>query len=142
MENLGQRIVYAMNIRRLKANRLAVLSGIHASTVKNYISNATKPDSLKLDKIAEVLDVSKQWLKEGIGEMELSKYESKEVLNKLSDSKSKYGEGDFEIKNKENPPIKDSENDHTVVSRLAKMLEEAYQEIKLLRQELERNKNN
>lgn len=76
MENLGERIVYAMNIRGVNPNRLAVLSGIHASTVKNYISNATKPDGLKLDKIAEVLDVSKEWLKEGIGEMEADKKEN------------------------------------------------------------------
>jgi transcriptional regulator with XRE-family HTH domain len=42
----------------------------------------------------------------------------------------------------ESPAQKESDHEFTVVSRLTKMLDDAYQEIKILRQELDRKKNN
>lgn len=116
MKDLGQRIVYLMKVKGLNPNKLGVLTGIHPSTIKNYRDNIGKPDNAKLDKISSVLDISNSWLKNGTGVMEIE--------NKATSSQN------------------ENDNDITVVSRLAKMLEDAYEEIKILRQEIERKKNN
>jgi len=131
MENLGERMVYLMKRKGLNPNKLGVLSSIHPSTIKNYVENKGKPDNLKLDKIAEVLGISKDWLKYGIGEMELSEYDKKEYLSKVEESSSNYGP---ELITKENPAQKREGNDIGAVNRLAKMLDDAYDEIKRLRE--------
>jgi len=62
-----------------------------------------------------------------------------ETLNTISEQTESY---DSKKENKESPSQKENDNNDSVVSRLVKMLDDANQEIKSLRQELERNKNN
>lgn len=67
--SVGTRIERAMIHRGHNNNSLSKLIGIHASTVKNWITNTTTPDTLKLDILCEKLDISKDWLLTGEGEM-------------------------------------------------------------------------
>jgi len=60
--------------------------------------------------------------------------------DKVEESGAKYG--NEEKISVESPPQKQSDNEYIVVGRLTKMLDDAYQEIKSLRQELDRKKNN
>lgn len=62
--------------------------------------------------------------------------ETLEIVEEQSES--------YDLKNGNKKPSsqKENDNDPGVVSRLVKMLDDANQEIKLLRQELERKKNN
>jgi transcriptional regulator with XRE-family HTH domain len=73
MENLGRRIEQIMQKRGLNPNRLALMTGIHPTTIKNYLKGVGKPDVTKLDKIAEKLDISSDWLKTGLGESDSPK---------------------------------------------------------------------
>ena len=68
MDNtFGGRLKYLMDKKGLTANRLAVIMGIHASTIANYISNSTDPHPKKLDLLSEHLGVNVDWLKNGVG---------------------------------------------------------------------------
>jgi len=67
MDSIGSRLVYAMDLKGLNANKISVSTGIHPSTVKNYMLNKGKPDPMKLDKIAEFLSINRDWLRLGTG---------------------------------------------------------------------------
>ena len=94
MKNLGERISHVMKIKGLNPNKLSILAEVHASTIKNYRDNIGKPDHTKLDKIASILDISKEWLLNGTGEMEISNYiNKKEVNNTVSENTADYYKG-------------------------------------------------
>lgn len=65
----GERITSAMVSKGFNKNSLAGAVGIHASTLKNWIEGNGKPDNLKLDRLCDVLNVSKDWLISGSGDM-------------------------------------------------------------------------
>lgn len=69
MESLGERLTYVLEIRHLNPNKLSIMANIHASTIKNYLINKGNPDNDKLDKISKALDISSEWLKNGVGDM-------------------------------------------------------------------------
>jgi len=68
MNTIGERLAKAMLEKRFSSNKLAVQTGVHPSTIKNYIINKGTPDLIKLEKVAEILDINFEWLKDGIGE--------------------------------------------------------------------------
>lgn len=47
--------------------KIAQITGIHASTIKNWKIGRTKPDNLKLEIVAKYLKVNKHWLATGEG---------------------------------------------------------------------------
>lgn len=47
--------------------KIAQVTGIHASTIKNWKMGRTKPDNLKLEIVAKYLKVDKNWLATGEG---------------------------------------------------------------------------
>lgn len=67
MDSIGERLLFKMTEKGLNPNKIAIKSGIHPTTIKNYISNKGIPDNLKLDKVAEVLDIDSKWLLTGEG---------------------------------------------------------------------------
>ena len=67
MDTIGDRLQYAIRLKGLNANKLSILTGVHASTIKNYIDNKGKPDFLKLEKISSTLDINHDWLITGMG---------------------------------------------------------------------------
>jgi len=68
---IGSRLLYAIQKKDSNANKISLGTTIHPSTIKNYILNKGKPDYIRLYKIAEFLRISKDWLKEGVGEMNI-----------------------------------------------------------------------
>ena len=91
MESIGGRILKAMNNAGMNPNKLAISSGLHASTISSYISNKRKPNKSKLYLISSALNVNSEWLIYGIGEMETKKVvsNSETVLNTSSETLSK-----------------------------------------------------
>lgn len=99
MNSIGDRLEYHIKKKNLNPNKLSKLTGIHATTIKNYIKNIGTPDSLKLDKVAEALDINIEWLISGEGVVErildipisgLSNIE----INKAPDGKFKKKKGE------------------------------------------------
>jgi transcriptional regulator with XRE-family HTH domain len=60
---LGSRLKEARERRNLKQNRVAKIIGIHNSTLAKYESDTRDPDTDTLTKLAELYDVSIDWLK-------------------------------------------------------------------------------
>ena len=68
-KTLPFRLKQAMDYRGFSNNSLAVKSGIHPSTIKNWLTKETVPDHTKLDKVIEILDINREWLYHGYGQM-------------------------------------------------------------------------
>lgn len=69
MKTIGERLRFAIENKGLNPNKVSVQTNVHPTTIKNYLDNKGKPDSLKLDKIASFLDVDYNWLLSGEGDM-------------------------------------------------------------------------
>jgi len=70
METFGSRLKYVIELKQLNPNKVSKLAGIHATTIKNYMTDSVKPDNLKLDIVSKVIGVSKNWLLTGEGEID------------------------------------------------------------------------
>lgn len=68
--SIGERLKEEMISKGLNPNKIAVSTKIHPSTIKNYLNNIGNPDSLKLDKVAELLDLELNWVITGEGKKE------------------------------------------------------------------------
>lgn len=110
----------------LTQTELAEKVGVAMRTVQNWEKNTNK-----IPKSTEV------FIDDLLKNTEISYLN---VSNQPEESNSTYSTK--EKMTTESPPQKENDNEYVVVSRLTKMLDDAYQEIKLLRQELERKKNN
>ncbi|MCC9066333.1 XRE family transcriptional regulator [Flavobacterium piscisymbiosum] len=87
MDSIGERLSLKMKENGLNPNKIAVSTGIHPTTIKNYLNNIGNPDSLKLDKVAEVLDINLKWVLTGEGEVERKKELLKdEVVNHVAEN--------------------------------------------------------
>lgn len=73
MKTIGKRLSYIIEIQKTNPNKISLGTKIHASTIKNYITDQGKPDNLKLDIIADFLNIDRNWLREGIGDFEIKK---------------------------------------------------------------------
>jgi transcriptional regulator with XRE-family HTH domain len=76
----GRRIRRARTVRKLSQAQLALCVGVHRSAVAQWEQQAgTIPSVAHLAKIADVLEVSLEWLAVGRGRMSLgADYESRE----------------------------------------------------------------
>ncbi|WP_379963925.1 hypothetical protein [Epilithonimonas sp. UC225_85] len=70
-QGFGNRLEKAVVDKGFNNNSLSKIVKIHPTTIKNWITEKTAPDNLKLDIVAKALDVNKDWLTDGIGEMDL-----------------------------------------------------------------------
>lgn len=77
----GERLYKAMIKNGFTKNSLAVKCGCHPTTINNWINNITKPDNLKLDIVSRILNVNKEWILTGIGEMEIDKELKKFIIS-------------------------------------------------------------
>jgi len=106
------------------------------ATISPYLSGKIKPSTKFLQSIMKNFEINLDGFE--------NEYKQDGSLDSTSEEAADYGlneSGKKELKGKENPSPKGGENDSVVVSRLTKMLEDAYDEIKVLRQQLERKKN-
>jgi hypothetical protein len=69
MDSLGERLRHIIDYKGFNNYEVAIMVGVHASTIKNYIENTGKQDNIKLDKICDCLSINRQWLLRGEGEM-------------------------------------------------------------------------
>ena len=61
-----------MKLLKLKSNyKLAKAGGLSNSTVANWLNGETKPDTAKLERLANNLGISKEWLIYGKGNVEV-----------------------------------------------------------------------
>ncbi len=141
MENIGARIVYLLKSKGITAYELSDATGISQATLSRLINKNTKPNIENSKILSEYFNVSREWIINGTGEKELSKIDKNEYSSRVEDPGTIYENMSKLTEAKENPSPKGGENDSVVVSRLTKMLEDAYDEIKVLRQQLERKKN-
>ena len=71
MNTIGQRLDYAMDIKHKTKNAVATGIGAHPSTIDNYIkSKVNNPNPIILEKIANYLDISSEWLILGMGKID------------------------------------------------------------------------
>jgi len=131
MENIGDRLTQLLKNKGVTRYVVSEYTGISESTLSRIINKNSKPNIENCKLLANYFNVSEEWLLTGSGE--------KELMHKLLEPMSRYE--NQEINNKNDSSQKEIDNDISAVSRLAKMLDEAYEEIKSLRQELERKKN-
>jgi transcriptional regulator with XRE-family HTH domain len=131
MENIGDRVKKLLKNKGITAYELSEITGISQSTLSRIINKNTKPNIENSKLLSNYFNVTKEWLLTGDIKKEFND-------NFLLEPNNKYG--NEKIEGKENPSQIENDNDIMVVSRLAKMLDDAYQEIKSLRQELERAK--
>jgi|GEM_PF-3235143 transcriptional regulator with XRE-family HTH domain len=68
METIGERILLALKTVNLKQKELAEKLSISEHTLINYIKNRRSISAENLQKIAEICNVSVEWLNTGIGE--------------------------------------------------------------------------
>jgi phage repressor protein C with HTH and peptisase S24 domain len=79
MTTLGERILTARQARKMRQNALAEHFSIRPVSVHQWETGQTQPDPRKLTALAEVLDVSLEWLLSGIGDMERASSKAKPV---------------------------------------------------------------
>ncbi|OWP82732.1 hypothetical protein BWK59_14275 [Flavobacterium davisii] len=82
MDTIGERLQFIIRLKGLNANKVSLSTGLHASTIKNYIDNKGRPDFLKLEKISNELQVNYDWLVSGKGNHSDS-FEKTKLTNKL-----------------------------------------------------------
>jgi transcriptional regulator with XRE-family HTH domain len=115
METIGLRVKKLIESKGVTAYEVAVKTGISESTLSRIISKDSKPNLRNSEILEEYFNISKQYLLTGEGVKEVNKTET--------------------------PPSK-NESDVTMSARLAKMLEDAYEEIRSLRKKLDDSRNN
>lgn len=160
MNSIGERLTYVINTKGLNANKISILSKIHATTVNNYMKNKGKPDLLKLEKISKIIGVNYDWLITGddsvgifnehpsIEEKKITFtteyttdtllniiYEQKNIIAELKEQLSFYKESIESMKNHNNITISQINDIHKIVTKNAFLAE--MEEIKEL---LEKNK--
>jgi transcriptional regulator with XRE-family HTH domain len=80
MKDYGRRIRRARTVRKLTQAQLALCLGVHRSAVAQWEQHmGTMPNVVNLEKIAESLEISFEWLATGRGQMLLGPaYDSRE----------------------------------------------------------------
>jgi len=110
-------------------------TGYAQATISPYLSGKIKPSSKFLQSIMENFGINLDGFE--------NEYKQGEILNSTSEASENYGLNGFEeaeLKAKELLSQNQGDNSWMSVSRLVKMLEDANDEIKALRQENERLK--
>ena len=76
MTTIAERLQYALSIKKTTKGAIAKSIGAHPSTINNYIkNNVNNPNPIILEKIANFLNISPDWLILGHGKMEIQQIE-------------------------------------------------------------------
>lgn len=70
MNTLGERLNYARKKKGFTQNSLAESIGVSRGVIFNLEKNKTEPQAIVINAICQTLKIRKEWLTEGIGEME------------------------------------------------------------------------
>lgn len=89
MEAIGQRLKEILEEKGVTMYRISKEVGVSKSTLTNYITGRTKPDSIKLAAICDFLGVNKVWLLTGIGERWVSA-STVQVVNEVREALAEY----------------------------------------------------
>lgn len=129
MNTIGDRLTYVFGEKEISNYRIAKDLNIGKSTISNYLNNSTKPDSSKLDAICKYLNINKQWLLTGEGEVFDDHTEDHVITKKNQDIVTIPSEAWEVIKNQaECLKIKDKESEKQGerIDRLITLLEKKY----------------
>lgn len=70
MKTIGERLNYARKKKGFTQNSLAESIGVSRGVIFNLEKNKTEPQAIVINAICQTLKIRKEWLTEGIGEME------------------------------------------------------------------------
>lgn len=68
MKTIGERLTYIFEKKGFNANSIGKETNTHPSTIKNYLTDNSRPNYTKLEVISKKIGVSVDWLLTGIGE--------------------------------------------------------------------------
>lgn len=93
METIGQRLKKVLEEKDITMYRISKELGLSKSTLTNYITGRTKPDSIKLAAICDFLGINKVWLLTGNGEPLVSPF-TVQVVNEVREAAIEYRRAD------------------------------------------------
>lgn len=85
MNSLGARLNYIRKQRGYTQTSLATAIGVSRGVIFNLEKNKTEPQMIVINAICHILNINKEWLLNGIGEMDCDKenLESNKILNEI-----------------------------------------------------------
>lgn len=85
MNTLGNRLHYARKKNGYTQNSLAETIGVSRGVIFNLEKNKTEPQTIVINAICQTLKINKDWLIDGVGEMENNEQasESAKILAEL-----------------------------------------------------------
>lgn len=90
METIGKRLKEVLGNKGITMYRISKEVGVSKSTLANYITDRTKPDSIKLAAICDFLGINKVWLLTGNGEPLVSA-STVQLVNEVREAAMGYG---------------------------------------------------
>ncbi len=99
MNTLGERLNYVRKKNGYTQESLAKLIGVSRGVIFNLEKNKTEPQAIVINAICQVLKINKNWLIDGVGDMELTSEslqsakiisELREILKGLSEAEQLY----------------------------------------------------
>lgn len=87
MNTLGERLNFARKKNGYTQDSLAETIGVSRGVIFNLEKNKTEPQTIVINAICQTLKINKEWLTNGIGEMENSSEvsQSAKILSELYD---------------------------------------------------------
>ena len=70
MGTLGERLIFARKNKGYTQDSLANVIGVSRGVIYNLEKNKNKPQAIVINAVCQALHISKNWLLEGVGEME------------------------------------------------------------------------
>ncbi len=80
METLGDRLNYARKKRSYTQDSLAETIGVSRGVIFNLEKNKTKPQTIVINAICQTLKINREWLMDGIGNMEEASEKSQSAM--------------------------------------------------------------
>ncbi|WP_312399921.1 helix-turn-helix domain-containing protein [Chryseobacterium sp.] len=85
-KTFGDRLLQVLENKGFTKNSLAREAKVHPTTLKNWVSNETKPDDLKLDTLIKILGTTRDYLFNGSGEMYVSEVSKLDVRTNVKEN--------------------------------------------------------
>jgi transcriptional regulator with XRE-family HTH domain len=108
-EYFSKRLEKAMKSKNLSSYRIAKEMGISPSTIANYLNGVTTPSSSKLNDLSLFLEVNRDWLEFGEGEMENETTQDIGNSNIVSEQENKILDAFLKVSEKEDITITELE---------------------------------
>ncbi len=85
MNTLGERLNYVRKKNGYTQDSLAKTIGVSRGVIFNLEKNKTEPQAIVINAICQTLKINKNWLINGIGDMENNSKQSAKILAELYD---------------------------------------------------------